>query len=311
MQYTDNMLKIIEIVLPVFIVLGVGYGIRRIRLIDDGFIATANRLIFNLCLPVLLYYKISKADLGAAFSLSHVAVMYASVFFIFTLSFAMGRPMRLGRATGTFAVNSFRANYAYMGLPVSAYAFGDPGLVTASVLMAFVVPLANLLSVVSLAISSSKEHSLRPIIKNSLFNPLAIACVLGLFTSWAGIRFPEFFDRSLDIISGVTLPLALFAVGGSMTAEKLKGDIFKASVSTVLKLVLMPLSAYLIFRITGTEIGIAEKTVIIMTSAPAATVNYVLAAGMDGDPDLAGSCIVMSTMFSVVTFSAWLFFLGL
>ncbi|MGE4318694.1 MAG: AEC family transporter [Deferribacterales bacterium] len=304
------MLTIIQIVLPVFIVLAVGYAVKRAGLIDDAFIRTANRLIFNLCLPVLLYYKISLADLSSVFNALHVGVMYISIMVIFLVSFLLNRPLKLGHSAGTFAIDSFRANFAYMGLPVSAYAFGDEGLVTASVLMAFVVPLANLLSVVALAISSHAGKSLKPLIRTALFNPLAAACVAGLLTSWSGIHFPDFFSRSLDIVSGVTLPLALFSVGGTISIEKLKGDMFRASLSAVLKLIIMPLTAFAVFTALGTQIGIPEKTVIIMMSAPAATVNYVLAATMDGDPSLAGSSIVLSTLLSVLTFTLWLFVLG-
>jgi predicted permease len=304
------MIQIIQIVLPVFIVLWLGWWLKRIELIDSGFIKTANRLIFNVCLPVLLFHKISAADLRSVFSVSHLAVMTGAVLLMFAAGFAAAAVMRLGNSGGTFAMNTFRANYAYMGLPVSAYAYGDEGLVIASVLMAFIVPMVNFMSVVALSVSCKEGRSLKPIVKNTLLNPLAIACVLGIICSLMKIGLPVFIDRSLAIVSGVTLPLALFSVGGSMSREQMKGEFAPAAVSSFLKLIVMPASAFILILLTGMEMSVTSKTLVVMLSAPTATVNYVLAAQMNGDTSLAGSTILISTLLSVFSFSLWLFILG-
>lgn len=204
-----------------------GWFIKQIKLIDDDFIKTANKLIFNVCLPVLLFYKISAADLRSVFSVSHLVIMTISILIMFAVAFIAASLMGgLKSSSGTFAMNTFRANYAYMGLPVSAYAYGDKGLVIASVLMAFVVPMVNFMSVVALSISMKGGRSFKPFLKNTLLNPLAIACLLGIASSWYSVGFPVFFERSMAIVSGVTLPLALFCVGGSMSRERMQGGDF-------------------------------------------------------------------------------------
>ncbi|MGD9807220.1 MAG: AEC family transporter [Deferribacterales bacterium] len=304
------MVQILQIVLPVFIVLGLGWFIRRINLIDGDFIAKANKLIFNVCLPVLLFYKISAADLRAVFSINHLLIMIATIIVMFVLSYAGAKVMSLGPSSGTFSMNTFRANYAYMGLPVSAYAYGDQGLVIASVLMAFVVPMVNFMSVVALSMSMTSGRSLKPLLKNTLLNPLAIACIAGIAASWFGLKFPVFIDRSLLIISGVTLPLALFCVGGSMTKKQMTGEFAHSMTASAMKLLLMPFIAFMLIRYFGMDLSITSKTLVIMLSAPTATVNYVLASQMQGDTDMAGSTIVFSTLLSIFTFSLWLFVLG-
>jgi len=236
--------------------------------------------------------------------------MIITVILMFVVSFLTARFMKLGSSSGTFAMNSFRANYAYMGLPVSAYAYGDKGLVIASVLMAFIVPLVNLMSVVSLSISMTEGRSLKPFLKNTILNPLAIACLLGILFSWYGLGFPVFVERSLEIVSGVTLPLALFCVGGSMSRAQMKGDFMPAISSSFLKLMIMPLCAFIMLKIAGMEFDTTSKTLVIMLSAPTATVNYVLAAQMQGDSPMAGSTIVISTLLAIFSFSFWLFLMG-
>lgn len=302
--------QILQIVLPVFIVLFTGWFIKQIKLIDDTFINTANKLIFNVCLPVLLFYKISLADLRSVFSISHLLIMITSIMLMFFLGFLFAKLLRLKSSAGTFSMNTFRANYAYMGLPVSAYAYGDKGLVIASVLMAFVVPMVNFMSVVALSISMKEGRSLKPFLKNTLLNPLAIACILGIIFSWFSVTFPVFIARSLHIVSGVTLPLALFCVGGSMSREKMKGELAPASVSAFLKLMIMPLSAFLMLKAFNIDFDIMSKTLVIMLSAPTATVNYVLAAQMQGDSSLAGTSIVLSTLLAIFSFTFWLFLMG-
>ena len=304
------MIQILQIVLPVFIVLGLGWFIRRINLIDGDFIAKANKLIFNVCLPVLLFYKISAADLRSVFSINHLLIMIATIMIMFAISYTGAKALSLGPSSGTFAMNTFRANYAYMGLPVSAYAYGDQGLVVASVLMAFVVPMVNFMSVVALSMSMTSGRSLKPLLKNTLLNPLAIACIAGIAASWFGMKFPVFIDRSLLIISGVTLPLALFCVGGSMTKKQMTGEFVHSISASVMKLLLMPFIAFMLIRYFGIDFSITSKTLIIMLSAPTATVNYVLASQMQGDTDMAGSTIVLTTLLSIFTFSLWLFVLG-
>jgi len=304
------MIQILQIVLPVFIVLGLGWFIRRINLIDGDFIAKANKLIFNVCLPVLLFYKISAADLRSVFSINHLLIMIATIMIMFAISYTGAKALSLGPSSGTFAMNTFRANYAYMGLPVSAYAYGDQGLVVASVLMAFVVPMVNFMSVVALSMSMTSGRSLKPLLKNTLLNPLAIACIAGIAASWFGMKFPVFIDRSLLIISGVTLPLALFCVGGSMTKKQMTGEFVHSISASVMKLLLMPFIAFMLIRYFGIDFSITSKTLVIMLSAPTATVNYVLASQMQGDTDMAGSTIVLTTLLSIFTFSLWLFVLG-
>ncbi|WP_022852136.1 AEC family transporter [Limisalsivibrio acetivorans] len=308
------MIKIILIVLPIFIVLLVGSFLRRGGLIDEQFIKTSNRLIFNVCLPVLLFYKISQADIGSVLDWRTISIIVVSILLMFILSFISGKALGFDKKVlGTFAMNNFRANYAYMGLPVSFYAYGDQGLMYASVLMAIIVPYVNFMSVIALSISSpgGEKRSFVPFIKNTLLNPLAIACVAGLVVAALNIGIPDFINRTLDIISGVTLPLALFCVGASISFAALKGDIAPTGASLVMKLIGLPLIAFIILKIWGIDLDVGTKTMVIMLAAPSATVNYVLAATMDGSPSAASSTIVATTTFSIFTFVFWLNLLGL
>jgi len=141
------MLNTSLLVLPIFIVVFFGYFLKRFRYVDDVYVKSNNKLIFNFFLPSLLFYEISKTAINAENYLPIIIVMVASIFTIFIFSFLFGKAIKMPQSSlGTFAMNNFRANYAYMGLPISFYAFGKEGLTIGSILMAVIVPFVNLLS---------------------------------------------------------------------------------------------------------------------------------------------------------------------
>jgi predicted permease len=197
-----------------------------------------------------------------------------------------------------------------MGLPVSYYAFGDPGLLYASVFMAFLVPLVNLLSVISLGMFAGRS-SVLVVIKNSLFNPLAIGCFLGLAASYTNMVFPEFVSRTLVIVSGVTLPLALFCIGASLTLRQLNGNILIIFLSSGFKLLIMPALVLILLSLFDQPIDTMAKVLVVMAASPSATVNYILAATMGGDVDSTSGTIVITTLLSIFTYVFWLSRLGL
>jgi len=305
------MFNVFLLVLPIFIVLATGNILYRLKFFDENFITTSNRLIFYFLLPVLLFKSISSSDITSYPLNTLLIIMISSVILMFCLSLLLGKILKFKKnIVGTFAMNSFRANYAYMGLPVSFYAYGENGLTVASVLMAFIVPVVNLMSVVALSLSSDKRMDKKSFLKNTLFNPLAIACILGIIFSLMGIKLPEFLLNSLKIISNVTLPLALFCIGATLNPNKIKGDIILISLNVVLKLFILPFIAFVLVKTVSNVLSFEAKILIIMLSSPAATVNYVLAAAMDGDRDFASSVIILSSVFSILSFIFWISFLG-
>ncbi|MGI6064944.1 MAG: AEC family transporter [Bacillota bacterium] len=306
------MLEILFIVLPIFIVLGTGSFLLKIGMLNQDYIAASNRLVFNFFLPVLLFSKIAKSDFTQVFTPADILVMILAIVIIFFLSLLIGLIWRLPfRTIGTFTMNNFRGNYAYMGLPVCFYAFGDEGLAIASVLMAFIVPMVNMLSVISLSLSASNSFQPKIIVKNALYNPLVIACLTGIVFSLSKIPMPQFLEHTLSIISGITLPLALLAIGASINVSRLKGSLSVICTSAAMKLFILPLISFLIIRFLNMPLGLAEKVLIIMLASPAATVNFILASAMKGDTHLANGTIIATTLLSMISYVTWLHFLGL
>lgn len=306
------MLNVIEIVLPVFLIIALGYGIRRSELVNDHFFEQANGLVFYVCLPILLFYKISTADFSTNFNIRLVFATSSAVGCCFLISYLYGTWRKFSAPIhGAFCQGSFRGNLAYIGLAIVYNAYGDPGLTRAGILLGFLVPVLNFFAILALTLPHQQQKiSYREVAKQIIINPLILASLIGILWSFFHLPMPTILDRSLSIASGMTLPLALLSIGGSFSLAKLKGDIWKAALATAMKLVLLPLVTIAIMLLLGIS-GLDFAIGLLMAGAPTAVATYIMACRMGGDGDLAGTIVVMATGLSAVSYTLLLFYLQL
>ena len=299
-------LATLAVIAPVFLVLIAGKGLHLAGLIDARFTRRSDRLVYLVLLPALLFRKIASADLNQVIDPLLLLIMAATVVLMFGITWAITRTRLVPyRASGSFMMNSFRANYAYMGMPVCFSAFGDAGLLHAAILMAFMVPLVNLLSVVSLRLYSRKDRD-TSLVRGVLLNPLVLACMAGLAVAASGLALPPVIGRSLDIMANAALPLALFSIGASLAPAHLRGNLPLILLSAACKLLLMPTIALFLLRLSALSLDTRARVMIILVASPSATINYVLAASLGGDTESTGGTIVATTLLSMVTYILWL-----
>lgn len=305
-------LDILTIVLPVFVVIALGYGLKRWQLIDHTFLFQTNRLVYYLCLPLLLFHKIGTADFLANFNPTLVLGSAAVIAIGFALSYGYaswrGYPPE---AIGAFSQGSFRGNLAYVGLAIVLNAYGESGLTRAGILMGFLVPVLNFFAILALLMphrGGGEVQGKAFWVKQLAYNPLIIASFAGILWSFAKLPMPLLLDRSLDIATGMTLPLALIAIGGGFSLERLKGDLVRAGFATGIKLVWLPLVAVLVLGGLGVS-GIDLAIGVLFAGTPAATATYIMAHQMKGDAELAGSIVMMSTLLSALSYTVALFLL--
>lgn len=304
-------IDILNIVLPVFIVIALGALLRRLDLIDQTFLRQTNRLVYYVCLPLLLFYKIGTADFGSNFNAALVVATVGAVAIIFIFSYLYATLMGYKpEVRGVFTQGSFRGNIAYIGLAIALNAYGEIGLTRAGILMGFLVPFLNLFAIIALLLPhrSSGDNQKGIWLRQLLYNPLILASFAGIGWSFLGLPIPTIIDRSLHIATGMTLPLALLAIGGGFSLKKLQGDLFQAATVTFFKLVLLPLVAFgllLALGVEGMDLGIG----ILIAATPAATANYIMAQQLKGDAELAGTIVMLSTLLSAATYTAILLIL--
>jgi predicted permease len=294
-------------------VVAVGVVLRRYRFLDEGFIDAANSLVYYILLPALLFHEIGGTDFRQAFSGPLVVGGYAATFATFLLAFLLARALGLGPSeTGVFVQGSFRANLAYVGLPLVFNAVGPAGLRKAGIFLGMIVPLLNGLSIVALTaphgarkgegIGSTASRIARQI----AVNPIILACLAGIAWSVLKLSLPGMVDRTFRILTPATLPLALLSLGGSFSFERARKGFAVASLAAFLKGCVVTGIGIALYRwmgVSGEDLRIGA----IMLGCPAAVVTYVMAARLRGDTDLAGTIIIVSTITSAVTITGWLF----
>jgi predicted permease len=305
-------IDIINIVLPVFSVIALGWVLRRWGLIDAVFLKQTNKLVYYVCLPLLLFYKIGKADFFANFNGQLIvgSIIAAAITFIVSYAYTVFRKYP-DNARGVFSQGAFRGNIAYMGLAITLNAYGETGLTRAGILMGFLVPFLNLFAILALLWPHSGDGTQRGAtfwLRQIALNPLILASFLGIFWSFLSLPIPLVFERSLNIATGMTLPLALLALGGGFSLEKLRGDLLRAFLSSALKTIWMPILAVLLLislGVRGMDLGIG----VLIAGTPAATATYIMADQLKGDAELAGTIVMLSTLLSAATYTVALLIL--
>ena len=298
-------IETITIVFPIFLVIGLGTLLKQLKLFDEAFLQQTNRLVYVVFLPLLLFYKIGKADFSSFFNAPLVIGSTLVIVIGFVLSwYYTGKRQYPAEIRGSFCQGAFRGNLAYIGLAICLNAYGEEGLTKAGILMGFLVPVLNLFAILALLLPhQGRDKEKTPnLIAQTILNPLIIASFLGIIWSFWSLPIPTIIDRSLNITTGLALPLALLAIGGGFSFERLKGDLKLAGAASTIKLVLLPLLALLLLvpmGVSGADLGIG----ILIAGTPAATATYIMAQQMKGDAELAGSIVMLSTLASAFSYT--------
>ena len=305
------LLEILNIVLPVFAVIALGALLRRLDLIDAPFLQQTNRLVYYVCLPLLLFYEIGRADFLASFNGRLVlgSILAVTITFLFSYLYTVLRRYPPA-ARGVFSQGAFRGNIAYVGLAIVFNALGQSGLTRAGILMGFLVPFLNLYAILALLWPhrASTGQGSSYLLRQIAFNPLILASFAGIAWSFFAIPTPLLLERSLKIATGMTLPLALLAIGGGFSIQRLRGDLFTAALAAGAKLIWMPLLAAGILVALGVT-GIDLEIGVLIAGTPAATANYIMAQQLKGNAELAGTIVMLSTLLSAATYTVALLIL--
>lgn len=294
-------------VLPMCLVMALGYGTRRLGWIRREEISAINKIAFRIFLPCLLYYNVYCSDLSGSFDPLLMAYAVGGVLLTFGLS--LGYTLlteKLPERRGVMIQGMFRSNYVIMGIPVATALLGSDQLGTVSILIAVVVPLFNMLSVVVLEVFRGQKPKPLHILGQIAKNPLVIGSVLGILTLAAGIRLPHILEQTIQNISAIASPLQLFLLGAFFQFSGLKTYRRELVTVSAAKLIVAPglflgLGALLGFR------GVAFVSLIGVFASPTAVNSFTMAQQMGGDAELAGDIVVTTSAVSIPTMFLWIF----
>lgn len=302
-------MEIVQTIVPIFLLIALGGFARKRGFLPPEFLGPANRLVYFLAIPALIFRATSRAPIEEHF---HPGVLFATLSAAaagYALAWIVSRRRAMdGPRAATFIQSSGHGNLGYIGLSVALYFLGDDGLVRAGILAGFLIILQNFLSVCALQIHGlGGVSALRPrVLAGKVFgNPIIASSLTGIVVSAAGIPVPVVLQRSLDMLAGLGPPTALLLIGGSLSVSGIRRNLLPALGAVSIKLMLLPAAGMILFHRLGASPADYLPGLILLAS-PTATVAFVMAREMNGDPEFAVATISAATLLSSGTLFFWL-----
>lgn len=294
--------------LPIFALIGLGYGLRRARLVDRSVWVGLERLVYFVFFPALLVHRLAAADF-AVLALGPLALaVVLAVLAVSALAVALRRPLALdGPRHAVVFMAASRFN-TYVGVAAAETLWGSAGSATAAIILAVWVPLVNVLSVIVLL-----RHGERPwrgrvparVVREVASNPIILACVLGVAIGWSGIALPWLPDRLLALVAASALPIGLLTVGAGLEFAALGTRRGALAIAVAAKLALMPAVMLAATALVGLEAR-AAAIVVLFAALPASPAAYVMTRQLGGDGPLMAGTIAVTTVVSAFSLPAWI-----
>lgn len=303
----DDFLFALNTVLPLLSLMAVGWFCRRIGLLRDQLVKDVNQLVFRVFLPVNLCYSVMNTPYdtpvsGLAFLLiPGLLLVQFGLLFLFVPRLEKDR-----KKIGVMIQAMGRANYAFFGIPLVAMLFPGEDTSLAALLVTVTVPIYNLMSVIALCVYGQGEIKVGRIVLNILKNPLIISSLLG-FALWL-LRFqpPSFLKTTMNDLSKIATPLALFTLGGAIQFASAKGHIRQLAIVVPWRLFVAPLLFMGACVLAGMR-GIALACAFIAFGAPVAVSSYPMAQSMGGDGELAAECVAITSTLCIISTFVFVF----
>lgn len=316
----DTIIFAINAILPIILVIGLGYILGRTKIFDKHFINVGDRFVFLVALPLLLFTNIYQID--SIDQIDWPLVLY-SVIMIFVIFFISLITVLIftkdEKQKGVILAAGFRSNYAILGIPIATMIAAN-GLVSQTVAMATVIglvtiPLFNVLAVISLTMfiknNDGSKISFKQVLKRIITNPLIIGIIVGFvfvllrpYSSWSLEYDFSGLYKAITMIATIASPLALLILGADFTFEEVKNIRGQLIHGLLLRSLMTPILG-LGIAVILTNLGVVDFTTVHfpglvgLFSAPIAVSSVVMSKQMDNDHHLAGQLVVWSTIISI------------
>ena len=309
----ENFIYSINVTMPIFLVMVIGYILKQIGMLNDNFVTVANKFNFKVTLPFMLFKDIAGVDIKAVFDIKYV--LFCAIVSTICFWVVWGTAKLLVRdktIRGAFVQSSFRGSAAVMGLAFIQNIYGSSAMGPLMIVSA--VPLYNIFSVIVLTFEANdstgidKKAKIRQAGINICKNPIILSILAGLIVGLLGIQFPTLVNKTVSNVAQMATPLALITIGAGFEGRKALAKIAPTMAASMIKLVLQPL----VFLPVAAWMGFSgEKmiAILIMLASPTTPSSYIMAKSMNNDEVLTASVIVTTTLMAAFTLTGWIFLL--
>ena len=302
----EDLLFSCNVVVPIFLLIILGYVLTRLKLWDENFLKIANNVCFKCFLPVLLFYNVASANIFEVFNGKLILYVCLCACVLCGLLFIVV-PLLIkdNKRRGVMIQGTFRSNFLLFGVPLGLSIGGVEGSVLAAVVASFYVPVINLLSVLSLYVfSDSKNKNLKSALIGIIKNPLIIGGVSGLIFSlirnYIGFEIPTVLDTTLYNIKSIATPFAFLILGGDLKFGNMLRNVKLSAMSVLGKIVIIPAIMLSISALLGFD-KLEMAILIAVFATPNAVSSYAMARNYEADYELAGEIITLGTLLSIFT----------
>ena len=283
----ENFIYSINVTMPIFLVMVIGYILKQIGMLNDNFVTVANKFNFKVTLPFMLFKDIAGVDIKAVFDIKYV--LFCAIVSTICFWVVWGTAKLLVRdktIRGAFVQSSFRGSAAVMGLAFIQNIYGSSAMGPLMIVSA--VPLYNIFSVIVLTFEANdstgidKKAKIRQAGINICKNPIILSILAGLIVGLLGIQFPTLVNKTVSNVAQMATPLALITIGAGFEGRKALAKIAPTMAASMIKLVLQPL----VFLPVAAWMGFSgEKmiAILIMLASPTTPSCYIMAKSMNND----------------------------
>lgn len=331
----DTLLFAINAVLPIILLMTLGYLLKQYRFINDNFLDIANKFVYKIALPSMLFYNIYKIDSFVDIQWNHVVFASSAILFLFVLGMILVKILiPIPEQKGVIVQTIFRANFAIIGIPLAQSIGGEQAVINLSMISAIVIPLMNILSVLALSmyIQENQASKVKSTMLKIFKNPLIISIFLGLVVLFIRQYIPvdsqgepkfmiqnqlRFIFLPIQWLSQTTSPIALIVLGGGFQFYVIKNLSKQIFIGTFFRSFFAPfivLSLAIIIDKYSTYFDfnyLVYPAFISLFASPTAITGAVMAKELKNDVDLANQCVVWTTIFSIFSIFFAVFILRL
>ena len=287
-----------------------GFLLHKTPLLDDNFASKMNNFVFKAALPVQLFKSLAESDFHTVWDgkivLFCFVVSLISIFIMLGASFLLkDKSLR-----AEFTQAGYRSSQALLGAALLENIYGTTGPL--ALILIGAVPLYNVAAVILLTLMTPDGHlnrkTLIKTLKGVVTNPIILGIAAGLLWSLLGIPQPVIFQRAVSNFAATATPLGLIALGASIDLKKAAGCLKPTLVCSTFKLVIFA-AAFLPFAVLIGCRGELLVAMLVMLASPTTVSCFSMARSMGHEGVLSSSTVMITTIFSAFTFTAWLYLL--
>ena len=306
----SNLIYSINATLPIFLLIILGKVLKTTKIINDEFTKTADRYVFRIALPALLFSDLTENNVGSAFDGKYVLFCFSvTIFSIAVLWGLTEKFMKKKKKKGAFIQGSYRSSAAILGLAFINNMYDSVGM--APLMIIGCVPLYNIFAVIILTLkgdNGGKKPNMKETFINVMKNPILLSILIALPFALLNLHFPSFVNKAIGSVANTATPLALISIGASFEGKKALKKMKPTLLASFIKLILLaglflPLAVFFGYR--NQEL----MALLVMLGSPTTVSSYIMAKNTGNDGILTSSIIVLTTLLSSLTLTLWIFVL--